>query len=341
MTVSLEKYNIYRTPDGTLYDTSVKDSAKEVQPSNIKRDSKLYSYKEQMEELEAVAHVTLRLTEPQCTVDAGWEAEQPAEAAYRRVLRLLHDRCAAAGRLRAPAFVVCFHLLRHVLERANDDEELMLKGLKLIQMHAELRGDGDLSDPSLLPPGRLRLRLGGLRRGRSARAAGAARRPAQQTEVVSVCDAALPSLDVLADVLESLEGSELPHVLAERIVLIKFDDSDEMRPPNFVTRKRAAVLDWSAHRSRGYARDDEGNVKTSRVYSRVSDQYILRLVKAPKAFPHVHPLLEAIADRRMQVTITGPSEHSGVAHPLVHHGPWADESRESLAESRARHSPFK
>ncbi|XP_037080948.1 uncharacterized protein LOC119101644 isoform X3 [Pollicipes pollicipes] len=79
-------------------------------------------------------------------------------------------------------------------------------------------------------------------------------------------------------------------------------------PLDFVTRKRAAVLDWSAHRSRDYARDEEGNVKTSRVSSRVSDQYIVRPVKAPKTFPHVRPLLEAIVDRRMQVAITGPSE---------------------------------
>ncbi|XP_037092852.1 eIF-2-alpha kinase activator GCN1-like [Pollicipes pollicipes] len=368
MTVSLEEYNIYRTPEGTLYDTSVKDSAKEVQSANIKRDSKLYSYKEQMEEralrleleakrrregravpeqltakqkeavaqqlereskirsrlvevdarfsaaaslvdaaaagaptslqqqytellptlvsslqsplaapvtsqlwlrlarlpfdapqkplAETVAHVTLRLAEPQCAVDAGWEAEQPAEAAYWRVLRLLHDRCAAAGRLRAPAFVVCFHLLRHVLETATDDEELMLKGLRLIQMHAELRGDGDLSDPSLLPRRALItlvLRVIGATAGRVQQKACAALlelaacasgeegcavagRPelqalldALRSPVVSVRDAALRSLNVLADVLESLEGSELPHVLAERIFLTKFDDSDEIR----------------------------------------------------------------------------------------------------------------
>ncbi|XP_037078931.1 uncharacterized protein LOC119099943 isoform X2 [Pollicipes pollicipes] len=79
-------------------------------------------------------------------------------------------------------------------------------------------------------------------------------------------------------------------------------------PSTFVARKRAAVLEWSSHLGRGYATDEEGNVKTSRVYSRVSDQYVVRPVKVPKTFPHVRPLLEAIVNRHMNVTVADPLE---------------------------------
>ncbi|XP_043189397.1 eIF-2-alpha kinase activator GCN1-like isoform X4 [Amphibalanus amphitrite] len=397
MAVTLEEFNIYRTPEGTLYDTSVKDSAKEVQSGNIARESKLYSYKEQMEEIalrkeleakraregragpekltpkqkeavaqqlekeskirsrvaevdsqfsvaasllrgavggdpaalqqqytelvpallaslqsalaapvtsqlwlrlvrlafakedhvlaETVARVTLRLCAPQCATDAGWEAERPASAVYRRVVLALYDRCSAGdgSPLSAPAFIVCFPLLRHVLETDTENEDVMIKGLKLVEMHAQLRGDGDLLDPSLLPRealDRLVLRIiavhgrrlasevtpppplsvtttavttAGTASGRvqqkacgallelAAAAAGeegcavAGRAEVQvlldalRSPVDSVRDAALRSLDVLADVLDCLEGSDLSAVLAERVFLARFDVSEEIK----------------------------------------------------------------------------------------------------------------
>ncbi|XP_067121067.1 stalled ribosome sensor GCN1 [Centruroides vittatus] len=49
-----EEYNIFLTPDGQLYDNSVIENLKDTIniDKNIKRESKLYSYKEQLEELE-------------------------------------------------------------------------------------------------------------------------------------------------------------------------------------------------------------------------------------------------------------------------------------------------
>ena len=80
-----------------------------------------------------MARVTLRLSAPQCATDAGWEAERPASAVYRRVLLALHERCSADGGapLSAPGFIVCFPLLRHVLETDTDKEDVMIKGLKV------------------------------------------------------------------------------------------------------------------------------------------------------------------------------------------------------------------
>lgn len=52
--VTREEYQIFLTPEGELYDTSVIENLKEHTNSNknIKRESKLYSYKEQLEEIE-------------------------------------------------------------------------------------------------------------------------------------------------------------------------------------------------------------------------------------------------------------------------------------------------
>ena len=90
-----------------------------------------------------MARVTLRLSAPQCPTDPGWEAERPASAVYRRVVLALHDRCTAedGGPLTAPGFIVCFHLIRHVLETDTDNEDMMIKGLKGTGI-AEWRQDG-------------------------------------------------------------------------------------------------------------------------------------------------------------------------------------------------------
>ncbi|XP_037084792.1 transmembrane 9 superfamily member 2-like [Pollicipes pollicipes] len=63
---------------------------------------------------------------------------------------------------------------------------------------------------------------------------------------------------------------------------------------------------------------------------------ILWPVKLSSTFPYMRLLLEAIVDKHMRVTITGPSEHSGVARPNVHREHRPEDSRESLADSRTR-----
>ncbi|KAG8189603.1 hypothetical protein JTE90_018959 [Oedothorax gibbosus] len=53
--VTKEEYNIFLTPEGQLYNVSVIENLKEqinVSNKNMKRESKLYSYKDQMEEIE-------------------------------------------------------------------------------------------------------------------------------------------------------------------------------------------------------------------------------------------------------------------------------------------------
>ena len=50
-TISRKDYEIYGTPPGILYDAQVLDMFREEEDKNIKRESKLYSYKEQIEEI--------------------------------------------------------------------------------------------------------------------------------------------------------------------------------------------------------------------------------------------------------------------------------------------------
>ncbi len=51
--VSRDDYFIFRTPEGELYDRSVMENAKEdIALQNMKRESRVYSYQEQMEELQ-------------------------------------------------------------------------------------------------------------------------------------------------------------------------------------------------------------------------------------------------------------------------------------------------
>lgn len=50
--VTRDEYFVFLTPEGELYDRSVVESAKEAEERNIKRESQVYSYKEQIEELQ-------------------------------------------------------------------------------------------------------------------------------------------------------------------------------------------------------------------------------------------------------------------------------------------------
>ncbi|XP_013411317.1 eIF-2-alpha kinase activator GCN1 [Lingula anatina] len=52
VTVTVQEYMIMNTPEGELYDKSVIQSAAQEKVTNIKRESKLYSYAEQMAEIE-------------------------------------------------------------------------------------------------------------------------------------------------------------------------------------------------------------------------------------------------------------------------------------------------
>ncbi|XP_074594680.1 ubiquinone biosynthesis protein COQ2, mitochondrial [Brevipalpus obovatus] len=52
-TVTVEEYEIFKTPEGQLWDYSVVEAKKDdISAKNLKRESKLYSYKEQLAEME-------------------------------------------------------------------------------------------------------------------------------------------------------------------------------------------------------------------------------------------------------------------------------------------------
>ncbi|KAF0314703.1 hypothetical protein FJT64_000063 [Amphibalanus amphitrite] len=115
-------------------------------------------------------------------------------------------------------------------------------------------------------------------------------------------------------------------------------------PPTYTLRKQLSVIDYTANKDREIARDNEGNEKTVRVYSRVSDTYHLRTVKAPKKDPHVRPLLEAAVRLRHRTSIVGEVHREGdpcSIFPYVHRGPGEWETKEALLASRAAHSRFR
>uniref|UniRef100_A0A8D0LAP4 GCN1 activator of EIF2AK4 n=1 Tax=Sphenodon punctatus TaxID=8508 RepID=A0A8D0LAP4_SPHPU len=117
-----------------------------------------------------VSHVTLRLMKPECDLDESW-CQEELVTAINRVINLLHMHTIPSrmGRgepgavpLSAPAFSLVFPLLKTVLiETPNDSEkkeELMVKILQILTVHAQLRSSGsgqsllvDENGPELLP----------------------------------------------------------------------------------------------------------------------------------------------------------------------------------------------
>ncbi|XP_013924982.1 PREDICTED: translational activator GCN1-like [Thamnophis sirtalis] len=97
------------------------------------------------------SHVTLRMMKPECDLDESW-CQEDLPTAVNRVIGLLHTHTVPTRitkgeegpmPLSAPAFSLVFPLLKMVLlETTNDSEEkeeLMVKVLQIITVHAQLR----------------------------------------------------------------------------------------------------------------------------------------------------------------------------------------------------------
>ncbi|XP_063000268.1 stalled ribosome sensor GCN1 isoform X1 [Elgaria multicarinata webbii] len=117
-----------------------------------------------------VSHVTLRMMKPECDLDESW-CQEDLPTAVNRVVTLLYAHTvpgrtskgeAGPAPLSAPAFSLVFPLLKTVLlGTANDSEEkeeLMVKALQTITVHAQLRSSSedqnllvDENGPELLP----------------------------------------------------------------------------------------------------------------------------------------------------------------------------------------------
>lgn len=78
---------VMNTPEGELYDRSILESSVkyEVQTHNIKRESKLYSYKEQMEEMELRKVRTEHFSG--CTIPSKFCDPPPPRSCNRRARR--------------------------------------------------------------------------------------------------------------------------------------------------------------------------------------------------------------------------------------------------------------
>ncbi|KAJ6659096.1 hypothetical protein lerEdw1_019399 [Lerista edwardsae] len=118
-----------------------------------------------------VSHVTLRKIKPECELDESW-CQEDLPTAVNRVVNLLHTHT-VPGRmskgemgpvpLSAPAFALVFPLLKMVLLETPGDseegEELMVKALQTVMVHAQLRSSAagsqgvlvDENGPELLP----------------------------------------------------------------------------------------------------------------------------------------------------------------------------------------------
>ncbi|KAF7238429.1 eIF-2-alpha kinase activator GCN1 [Varanus komodoensis] len=115
------------------------------------------------------SHVTLRMMKPECRLDESW-CQEDLPTAVNRVITLLHAHTvpgrqskgeAGPTPLPAPAFSLVFPLLKMVLLQTPNDseekEELMVKALQTITVHAQLRSFSnnlcllDENGPELLP----------------------------------------------------------------------------------------------------------------------------------------------------------------------------------------------
>ncbi|XP_061459241.1 stalled ribosome sensor GCN1 [Rhineura floridana] len=117
-----------------------------------------------------VSHVTLRMMKPECDLDESW-CQEELPTAVTRVVNLLHVHAvpvrmskgeAGPMPLSAPAFSLAFPLLKMVLletpSDSEEEEELLVKVLQTITVHAQLRSSPsslsllvDENGPELLP----------------------------------------------------------------------------------------------------------------------------------------------------------------------------------------------
>uniref|UniRef100_A0A8C5P6E8 GCN1 activator of EIF2AK4 n=1 Tax=Leptobrachium leishanense TaxID=445787 RepID=A0A8C5P6E8_9ANUR len=113
------------------------------------------------------AHITLRLLNPECSLDSAW-CQEDLPVAVNRAVNLLHSYTVPkrigdpdVSPLSAPAFSFVFPLLKMVLmETTNDGEEkedLLTKALQVLTVHSQLRASKnhsqllDENGPELLP----------------------------------------------------------------------------------------------------------------------------------------------------------------------------------------------
>uniref|UniRef100_A0A8C4ZPD5 GCN1 activator of EIF2AK4 n=1 Tax=Gadus morhua TaxID=8049 RepID=A0A8C4ZPD5_GADMO len=115
-----------------------------------------------------VGHVTLRLVKPACELDPAWSQEE-LDTATQRTVQLLYNHTvpqreskADVTPLSAPAFSFCFPLLNAMLRDSSgsteESESLMTRALQVVEVHAELRAETEVTDtfidengPELLP----------------------------------------------------------------------------------------------------------------------------------------------------------------------------------------------
>ncbi|KAM4708063.1 stalled ribosome sensor GCN1 [Discoglossus pictus] len=114
-----------------------------------------------------VAHITLRLLKPECSLDPAW-CQEDLQTAVKRAMNLLHLHTVPkrkndpeAAPLSAPAFSYVFPLLKMVLmDTPNDseeNEELLVQALQILTEHSQLRSSPnkiellDEYGPELLP----------------------------------------------------------------------------------------------------------------------------------------------------------------------------------------------
>lgn len=113
---------------------------------------------------ELIAFVTLRLSKPQCDLDANWEDEDLNKAMVRTI-SLIHQRTVPkrndeenkSESFTIPAFSYTFPLIKCSLlsNYAKNHDELIHDGLQIINEHAKLRGtengNKDVRHPQYLP----------------------------------------------------------------------------------------------------------------------------------------------------------------------------------------------
>lgn len=104
---------------------------------------------------ELLAHVTVRLLQPQCDIDANWEVENLTEA-MKRTLKKIHEKTVQKKEyFTAPTFSYVFVFLRASLlcSYAKKDENFIHDGLQIISVHSKMRGKNmkDLYHPQYLP----------------------------------------------------------------------------------------------------------------------------------------------------------------------------------------------
>ncbi|ETE58940.1 Translational activator GCN1, partial [Ophiophagus hannah] len=193
--VTQEEFAIMKMPEGELYDKSILHSAQQdsLKKANMKRENKAYSFKEQIIELE-LKEEEIQLTSKQKEMlTAQLEKESQMRKQLKEYIPALvgcflpllksplaaprikapflslvscvmpdHLKTFGPVPLSAPAFSLVFPLLKMVLlETPNDSEEkeeLMVKVLQIITVHAQLRSSTndenwlvDENGPELLP----------------------------------------------------------------------------------------------------------------------------------------------------------------------------------------------